>query len=109
MASVFNSIPQAPEDAVFGLSAQCVADPSPNKINLVIGAYRDEDLKPWVLPVVRQVQVELASNPKENHEYLGIDGSPVRSHRKEERGKDLASEAKAALCSLLSRRLTMID
>lgn len=78
MASIFDHIPQAPEDAVFGLAAQCVADPSPNKVNLVIGAYRDEDLKPWVLPVVRKVQTELASDPKENHEYLSIDGSPVR-------------------------------
>ena len=78
MASIFEHIPQAPEDAVFGLAAQCVADPSPNKVNLVIGAYRDEDLKPWVLPVVRQVQTQLASDPKENHEYLSIDGSPVR-------------------------------
>jgi aspartate aminotransferase len=78
MASVFEKVPLAPEDAVFGLAAQCAADPNPNKVNLVIGAYRDEDLKPWVLPVVRQVQTQLASDPVQNHEYLAIDGSQVR-------------------------------
>ena len=78
MSTVFDKVPLAPEDAVFGLSAQCNADPSPKKVNLVIGAYRDEDLKPWVLPVVRQVQTQVATDPAQNHEYLGIDGSPVR-------------------------------
>jgi aspartate/tyrosine/aromatic aminotransferase len=77
MATIFDKVPQAPEDAVFGLSAQCTLDPSPNKINLVIGAYRDEDLKPWVLPVVRSAQTQLATDPNQNHEYLSIDGSPV--------------------------------
>lgn len=79
MSTIFDKVPLAPEDAVFGLSAQCNADPSPNKVNLVIGAYRDEDLKPWVLPVVRQVQTQLATDANQNHEYLAIDGSPVRA------------------------------
>ena len=78
MSTIFDKVPLAPEDAVFGLAAQCSADPNPNKVNLVIGAYRDEDLKPWVLPVVRQVQTQLATDPVQNHEYLAIDGSPVR-------------------------------
>jgi len=80
MSTVFDKVPLAPEDAVFGLSAQCNADPSPKKVNLVIGAYRDEDLKPWVLPVVRQVQTQVATDPAQNHEYLGIDGSPDFCH-----------------------------
>lgn len=78
MASVFDQVPLAPADAVFGLAAQCSADPSPNKVNLVIGAYRDEHLKPWVLPVVREVQTQIATDPVQDHEYLDIDGSRVR-------------------------------
>jgi aspartate aminotransferase len=80
MSTIFDKVPLAPEDAVFGLSAQCSADPHPEKVNLVIGAYRDEDLKPWVLPVVRQVQTQLASDPAQNHEYLAIDGSQEFCH-----------------------------
>ena len=30
-------------------------DPAEVKVNLSVGAYRDDDGKPWVLPVVRQV------------------------------------------------------
>jgi aspartate aminotransferase len=31
------------------------ADTYPNKVNLGVGAYRDDDNKPWVLPVVKKV------------------------------------------------------
>ena len=30
-------------------------DPADVKVNLSVGAYRDDDEKPWVLPVVRKV------------------------------------------------------
>ena len=48
-------VPQAPEDPLFGLMAAYRRDPSENKVDLGIGAYRDDNAKPWVLPVVRQV------------------------------------------------------
>jgi aspartate aminotransferase len=48
-------VPQAPEDPLFGLAREYKADDSPNKIDLGIGAYRDENAKPWVLPVVKKV------------------------------------------------------
>ena len=31
-------------------------DPSDLKVNLSVGAYRDDSGKPWVLPVVRKVR-----------------------------------------------------
>jgi len=31
------------------------ADTFPQKVNLGVGAYRDDDNKPWVLPVVKKV------------------------------------------------------
>ena len=49
-------VPQAPEDALFGLAAAYRRDESPNKVDLGIGAYRDNNAKPWVLPVVKQVR-----------------------------------------------------
>lgn len=59
---------------VFELNAQCKADPFPQKINLTVGAYRDEEGKPWVLPVVRTVEQQMASDETLNKEYLPIDG-----------------------------------
>ena len=48
-------VPQGPEDPMFGLMAAYRKDQSPNKVDLGIGAYRDNNAKPWVLPVVKQV------------------------------------------------------
>ena len=48
-------LPQAPEDPLFGLMAAYRKDTSKAKVDLGIGAYRDDDAKPWVLPVVKQV------------------------------------------------------
>jgi aspartate aminotransferase len=57
MASPFAAdvVPQAPEDALFGLMAAYRADTDPKKVDLGIGAYRDNNAKPWILPVVRKV------------------------------------------------------
>lgn len=41
-------------------------DPSPQKINLGVGAYRTEEGKPLVLNVVRQAEQRIVSNPNEN-------------------------------------------
>jgi hypothetical protein len=48
-------VPQAPEDPLFGLMAAYRKDTSPKKVDLGIGAYRDNNAKPWVLPVVKKV------------------------------------------------------
>jgi hypothetical protein len=55
--SIFSTsvVPAAPEDALFGLSQAFRNDPSDKKVDLVIGAYRDDNAKPWILPVVRKV------------------------------------------------------
>lgn len=55
-----DAVPQAPEDPLFGLMAAYKADSFDKKIDLGIGAYRDNNAKPWVLPVVRKV-IELYS------------------------------------------------
>jgi aspartate aminotransferase len=55
-------VPQAPEDPLFGLMAAYRADPFDKKVDLGIGAYRDNDAKPWVLPVVKKVIVALTSH-----------------------------------------------
>ena len=63
-ASLFdaNVVPQAPEDPLFGLMAAYRRDENAKKVDLGIGAYRDNNAKPWVLPVVKQVCLLWISN-----------------------------------------------
>ena len=58
-ASVFSAdvVPQAAEDPLFGLMAAYKKDKFDKKVDLGIGAYRDDNAKPWVLPVVRKVRL----------------------------------------------------
>ena len=49
-------VPQAPEDPLFGLMAAYRKDDYDKKVDLGIGAYRDDHAKPWVLPVVKKVR-----------------------------------------------------
>jgi aspartate aminotransferase, cytoplasmic len=42
--------------SIFGLNAAYDANPHPEKINLAVGAYRDDNNKPWILPVVKKVR-----------------------------------------------------
>lgn len=39
-----------------------------------IGAYRDNNGKPWILPAVRKAEVKLINSEAYNHEYLSISG-----------------------------------
>lgn len=48
---------QGPPDAIFGLVEAHKKDPRPEKVSLAIGAYRDSEGKPLVLPTVRKVGV----------------------------------------------------
>ncbi|KAF2433630.1 aspartate aminotransferase [Tothia fuscella] len=78
MASPFNEdvVPQAAEDPLFGLMAAYKADSFDRKVDLGIGAYRDNNAKPWVLPVVKKADNILRDDPDLNHEYLPIAGLP---------------------------------
>ncbi|KAI0173282.1 pyridoxal phosphate-dependent transferase [Hypoxylon sp. FL1284] len=67
-------VPQAPEDPLFGLMRAYRADQDPKKVDLGIGAYRDDNAKPWVLPVVKKADEALRNDPELNHEYAPIAG-----------------------------------
>ncbi|KFY04674.1 hypothetical protein O988_00606 [Pseudogymnoascus sp. VKM F-3808] len=71
-----DAVPQAPEDPLFGLMAAYRADTFDKKVDLGIGAYRDDNAKPWVLPVVKKADEILRNDPALNHEYLPIAGLP---------------------------------
>lgn len=71
--TLFNSVERAPSDPVFGLNEQFAADTRPNKVNLSIGVYADENGK---LPLLRCVQA--AERALAEHlaprAYLPMDG-----------------------------------
>ncbi|KAJ5093090.1 hypothetical protein N7456_008951, partial [Penicillium angulare] len=68
------NVPQATEDPLYRLMREYREDTHEKKIDLGIGAYRDENGKPWVLPVVKKAESRLHDNPDSNHEYLPIRG-----------------------------------
>ncbi len=50
--SVWAHVPEGPKDPILGVSEAFRADTDPKKINLGVGAYRDDNGKPVVLPSV---------------------------------------------------------
>ena len=72
-----SAVPQAAEDPLFGLMAAYRADTSDKKVDLGIGAYRDNNAKPWLLPVVKKADKIYTSKLESgeiNNEYLPIAG-----------------------------------
>lgn len=72
-SSHWRSIALAPPDAILGLNEAFKSDKSPVKVNLGVGAYRDDDGKPLVLNCVREAERRLTES-KPDHEYAGIAG-----------------------------------
>lgn len=52
-----------PPDAILGVTEAFKRDTNPKKINLGVGAYRDDNGKPYVLPTVLQVKSKDKSIP----------------------------------------------
>jgi len=75
--SLFADIQHAPPIEVFKLTRDFQADSSPCKVSLGVGAYRTDEGKPWVLPVVKKAESYLAQQVNVdllNHEYLPVLG-----------------------------------
>ncbi|KAK0238195.1 aspartate aminotransferase [Armillaria nabsnona] len=70
----WDGIPNMAEDEMFAMTDTFKRDPFPKKVNLGAGAYRDEEGKPWVLPVVKKAHALLIDSPTLDHEYLPIAG-----------------------------------
>lgn len=76
-SSWFENVPVAPPIEVFALTAAFNEDTHPQKVNLGVGAYRTDESKPWVLPVVQKVEALLLADKTLNHEYLPVAGIPA--------------------------------
>jgi aspartate aminotransferase, cytoplasmic len=71
--SFFGSAEYYPPDAIFALTEAYHKDPSPNKVNLGQGAYRDEHGLPQILPCVEEA-LDALNEEGLDHEYLPILG-----------------------------------
>jgi len=74
--SSWANVTEGPPDPILGLSQAFQADPHPSKVNLGVGAYRDDNGKPVVLNCVRAAEASLAAK-KLDMEYTGISGVPA--------------------------------
>ncbi len=72
-ASLFASVEMAPRDPILGLNEQFQADSNPDKVNLGVGVYTDENGKLPLLACVKEAENLLAESPKPRG-YLPIDG-----------------------------------
>ncbi|GAV82193.1 Aminotran_1_2 domain-containing protein [Cephalotus follicularis] len=71
--SRFEGVTMAPPDPILGVSEAFKADTHEMKLNLGVGAYRTEELQPYVLKVVKKAE-NLMLERGENKEYLPIEG-----------------------------------
>ncbi|KAI8851926.1 pyridoxal phosphate-dependent transferase [Chytridium lagenaria] len=72
-ASTWSHVQQGPPDPILGVTEAFRADKNPKKMNLGVGAYRDDNNKPYVLEAVKKAE-RIIQDLKLDKEYLGITG-----------------------------------
>ncbi len=71
--SLFSAVEMAPRDPILGLNEQFTADTNPNKVNLGVGVYFDDNGKLPLLQCVQTAEKALMEKPTARG-YLPIDG-----------------------------------
>ncbi|CAN7515414.1 MULTISPECIES: amino acid aminotransferase [unclassified Variovorax] len=71
--SMFTAVEMAPRDPILGLNEQFAADSNPNKVNLGVGVYYDDNGKLPLLQCVQAVEQSMTKTPTARG-YLPIDG-----------------------------------
>ena len=74
--SLWSGVEMGPPDAILGVTEAFKKDSNPQKMNLGVGAYRDDAGKPFVLPSVRTAE-RLIIERGLDKEYAGIIGVRV--------------------------------
>ncbi|CDQ57967.1 unnamed protein product [Oncorhynchus mykiss] len=72
-SSWWSEVQMGPPDPILGVSEAYKRDTNPKKMNLGVGAYRDDQGKPYVLSCVRKAEAQIAAK-KLDKEYLAIGG-----------------------------------
>lgn len=75
-ASLLAGVEMAPRDPILGVTEAFNADGNPNKVNLGVGVYYDDNGKVPVLECVRRAERMFLENPPARS-YLPIDGIPA--------------------------------
>lgn len=73
MSTLFSSVELAPRDPILGLNEQYNADARPEKVNLGVGVYYDDNGRVPLLRCVHEVEIERVQAAAA-HSYLPIDG-----------------------------------
>lgn len=107
----WQQIPLAPPDKILGITEAFKEDQNPNKINLGVGAYRDNTGKPIIFPAVKKAEQKLYNNEKEK-EYTAITGSKAfqdivknfifNNSNKDPNGKKLIDEGRIVTAQTIS-------
>lgn len=71
--TIFSAIPMAPRDPILGITEAFHADPNPQKINLGVGVYYDDNGKVPLLECVLEAERQMTAQGSP-HTYLPIDG-----------------------------------
>ena len=74
--TIFSAIPMAPRDPILGITEAFHADTNPNKINLGVGVYYDDNGKVPLLECVQEAEKQITAQGSP-HTYLPIDGLPL--------------------------------
>lgn len=74
--SFFKEVESAPMDPIFGITTAFNADKREKRVNLGVGSYKTEELKPYLLPSVLEAERRLVDK-KIPKEYLPIEGEPT--------------------------------
>lgn len=61
-----------PPDAILGVTEAYKKDTNPKKINLGVGAYRDDSGKPFILPSVKKVGYLNVLTIRKFYEMIGV-------------------------------------
>ncbi|OMJ70441.1 hypothetical protein SteCoe_31580 [Stentor coeruleus] len=70
----FGEVKLAPPDPILGMSVAFRNDPSPDKVDMGVGAYRTNEAKPLIFQAVREAERRILDDPTINKEYLPIEG-----------------------------------
>ncbi|MFJ3902819.1 aromatic amino acid transaminase [Streptomyces sp. NPDC090025] len=71
---MFELLPAPPVDPLWDLTAEYAADPRPERLDLVLGVYRDDTGTTPVMAAVRQAEIRLAERSA-SKEYRGLSGN----------------------------------
>lgn len=104
IANIFDNLAVMPADPLFQVKQNYTQDTRAYKADLGIGAYRDNNGKPWILPSVVEAEKLIQKDPSYNHEYLGMSGLPAltSSAAKVIFGEDFPVEERVASIQSLS-------